>query len=420
MACQNRWSVKPLGCYLLLLMFGTGEAAVRYEIDSRESWLRIVPGVPNLINPFNPVEEGSRILTTFALLEQFDGSLRVSVEGFWKGDVNGNVLSIESGEINALQNSAGAFQPPVGIGGSTSTIDNFAAKDHLTGEIFKLAVRNVAIRIHGNLAIGDPANVNFVFAGGSLDYEIPDLDRDGKRDGGFIDLASLNGATFVSLGGITVETPDFFRNESTNPVLGDLDSLQIPISLDIPITLLQLEDSHLVMDGMLIANRCKGSPTFGDFDHNGSLTMADLNLLIEATLDSQDTRFDLSCDGHIDSADVKVWAVEMLGTVPGDTNLDKKVTFADFLTLSAAFGMEGSWARGNFDNDGVVGFSDFLALSNNFGKGSMSVSTVPEPSQLLLLFAATITLWPVRRIRTLIATQDSSSQSHEFKTIESH
>lgn len=63
---------------------------------------------------------------------------------------------------------------------------------------------------------------------------------------------------------------------------------------------------------------------------------------------------------------------ESLDPLPGDTNGDRKVDFADFLTLSANFGNEvdEAFADGDFDNDDVVTFADFLVLSGNFGKSA--------------------------------------------------
>lgn len=66
---------------------------------------------------------------------------------------------------------------------------------------------------------------------------------------------------------------------------------------------------------------------------------------------------------------------------PGDTNLDGSIDFADFLSLSANFGIgpNSTWGLGNFNADGDVNFADFLALSGNFGFGVASSEIVPEP-----------------------------------------
>ena len=53
----------------------------------------------------------------------------------------------------------------------------------------------------------------------------------------------------------------------------------------------------------------------------------------------------------------------------GDADRDGSVDFADFLILSAHFGVEttNDGPDADFDNDGQIGFSDFLLLSSNFG-----------------------------------------------------
>lgn len=56
--------------------------------------------------------------------------------------------------------------------------------------------------------------------------------------------------------------------------------------------------------------------------------------------------------------------------IPGDTNNDMEVNFADFLVMSGNFNQEvtDGYKSGDFDNSGSVDFSDFLQVSNNFGK----------------------------------------------------
>ena len=57
----------------------------------------------------------------------------------------------------------------------------------------------------------------------------------------------------------------------------------------------------------------------------------------------------------------------ILGTRRGDTNLDGRVDFQDFLILSTNFGQTSGWSGGDFDADGTVAFADFLLLSTSFG-----------------------------------------------------
>ena len=57
----------------------------------------------------------------------------------------------------------------------------------------------------------------------------------------------------------------------------------------------------------------------------------------------------------------------------GDTDLDGRVSFRDFLTLAAQFGDSGGWADGDFDGDGFVGFEDFLLLVSHFGMATAAI-----------------------------------------------
>ena len=64
--------------------------------------------------------------------------------------------------------------------------------------------------------------------------------------------------------------------------------------------------------------------------------------------------------------------------LPGDTDRDGTVAFADFLRLAASFGFEDKeWEDGDFNGDRRVQFRDFLELARNFGK---SIPVVVGPA----------------------------------------
>ena len=69
---------------------------------------------------------------------------------------------------------------------------------------------------------------------------------------------------------------------------------------------------------------------------------------------------------------------------PGDLDLDGQVAFADFLTLSSNFGLEGGYDDGDVDCSGSVGFPDFLLLAENFTGAAGEAASVPEPTGGLL------------------------------------
>ena len=83
----------------------------------------------------------------------------------------------------------------------------------------------------------------------------------------------------------------------------------------------------------------------------------------------------------------------------GDLDGNGKVEFADFLTLSANFGMTVSdHTEGDIDCNGKVEFADFLELSANFGK-TVAAQSVPEPSGHFLIVLAALSGMLVRRRR---------------------
>lgn len=99
---------------------------------------------------------------------------------------------------------------------------------------------------------------------------------------------------------------------------------------------------------------------------------------------SPSLRLDIDWDGVPDNQDIDAW-LDQVGDrngqsyKRGDTDLDGRVDFADFLRLSAAFGMpDTGWTEGNFNGDPLgTDFADFLTLSANFDQAT--VVSIPEP-----------------------------------------
>jgi hypothetical protein len=108
---------------------------------------------------------------------------------------------------------------------------------------------------------------------------------------------------------------------------------------------------------------------------------------------------DLNVDGSVTKADVDTLVQQIFKTAYGDSDLNGKVDFNDFLTIQNNFGKAGGWAAGDFDGNGLVNFSDFLQLQNNYGFGTFVTASetaaltafavsVPEPACLgLVIFA---------------------------------
>ena len=100
------------------------------------------------------------------------------------------------------------------------------------------------------------------------------------------------------------------------------------------------------------------------------------------------------------NADDLAAAVAASGLIPGDADGDGTVAFADFLILSANFGMtpntDPTFAGGDFDCDGTVQFADFLTLSANFGQ-SVAAAAVPEPTSFSLVLLGVCCLLNCRK-----------------------
>ncbi len=91
-------------------------------------------------------------------------------------------------------------------------------------------------------------------------------------------------------------------------------------------------------------------------------------------------------DPAVTYGQVDIGAVEV-ALLPGDTDMDRKVTFADYIVLERNFGStSATWAMGDFNGDGKVTFADYIILEGGFGK------SVPEPMSLSLLAAGAVAL----------------------------
>lgn len=147
-------------------------------------------------------------------------------------------------------------------------------------------------------------------------------------------------------------------------------------------------DAGVVHNGVggdvLVPETWRESPVtrLGDFDQDGDVDSDDIDV-VHATIRSGSFSaevVDRNGDAIIDQRDANQLIVEILSTKRGDADLNGKVEFADFLTLSANFGHEGGWAQGDFDGSGEIGSADFLLLSANFGFDRLGTGVVTDSS----------------------------------------
>ncbi|WP_428389926.1 hypothetical protein [Mucisphaera sp.] len=124
--------------------------------------------------------------------------------------------------------------------------------------------------------------------------------------------------------------------------------------------------------------------TPGDFNADTVVDAADIDLLTAAIrAGSSDSTFDLDGLNGVDAGDLAE-ILALIGTVPGDANLDFEVDLIDLSALATSFGSTGGWGEGNFNSDDVVDLIDLSLLATNFGTSAAA----PEPGSLAILALA--------------------------------
>ena len=100
----------------------------------------------------------------------------------------------------------------------------------------------------------------------------------------------------------------------------------------------------------------------GDFDGDGLVNVVDINALCaEIRSGSNSVAFDLNSDGQVNSSDMDVMILDVVGTLYGDANLDFVVNGQDYVTWNThKFTANDSWGAGDFNCDGFVNGQDFI------------------------------------------------------------
>lgn len=244
---------------------------VRYEIRPAESYLRIVPGVPNpnFFPDFYEVFQGTRFATTMAVITQRTGSLQSALQGNLVADRVGNTLTFQPGSfIDAQLNSAAVssdFSPSAAATGSGAVEDNYGGRGAFTSSsniVAQIALRDVAVDILGGSAtIGSlGTGLSFGITDGVLDF---DVDPDTAS---LVGLADPTDYLFL---------PDLLlpvNNHSTSSVTvaGD-GTLTIPFALDYFFEMFDPDDSRLVLQGVIVATPLLA----GDYNNNRVVDAAD-------------------------------------------------------------------------------------------------------------------------------------------------
>jgi hypothetical protein len=143
----------------------------------------------------------------------------------------------------------------------------------------------------------------------------------------------------------------------------------------------------------------------GDFDGDGVLSEADINLLSAAVAAGTNAApFDLNADQFVNSGDIDFWVVDLKRTWLGDANLDGEFNSGDFVTIFQEGKFEtntaATWGQGDWNGDLRFNTGDFVVAfqGGGFELGPRpAMATVPEPAGILWAPAALFGFWRWRR-----------------------
>jgi hypothetical protein len=125
------------------------------------------------------------------------------------------------------------------------------------------------------------------------------------------------------------------------------------------------------------------APLLGDVDNNQHVDVLDLAALSAAIRDHRHhPDFDLTGDGVVLRDDVDYLMIQILGTLPGDANLDGRFDSADLVQVFAAGQYEDSitgnstWATGDWNGDGEFNSSDLVTAFQWGGYEGLSARVI--------------------------------------------
>ncbi len=228
-------------------------------------------------------------------------------------------------------------------------------------------------------------------------------------------LSENNGVLILSVAG-TVDGPtglpdrsflSYEYNEASGQFIiqsRQLAALDSPQSQNVFGDLLALTDTDFYFAFVDFANPLTptAASTPGDFDNDGQLTAADIDLLSAAVRNGNGSRsFDLNADNAVDGVDRQVWVETLKKTYFGDANLDGEFNTGDFVFVFQAGQYEdatngnSTWATGDWNGDADFNTGDFVEAFQRGGyeQGPRpAVSAVPEPASAGLMILAGLSL----------------------------
>ena len=140
--------------------------------------------------------------------------------------------------------------------------------------------------------------------------------------------------------------------------------------------------------------RVEAEGIVGDFNADGVLDIADINLLVTESASGANTpSFDLNADNLVNDGDINVWVKDLSNSWIGDANLDGEFNSSDLVAVFTQAKYEqdqdANWAQGDWTGDLRFGSSDLVAAfaDAGFEQGPRApqAEVVPEPSTLVLV-----------------------------------
>jgi hypothetical protein len=192
------------------------------------------------IDPARSQLEGSGSVRNIELLPQGTNGMSGAVGGSLVATWQDSGLTFAGGSmLVATPHPEGPFDPSAAAAGSGSMIDNFGAE----GRVFLLTVLSAAVRDavadipSGSVQFGGPvSNLQFGFVAGTIDYH--------DRFNNEIDWFGLNELDPVS---------NLAAGNLVRTVENNLDTITLPISVDMVFEVFEPDDSQLALDGMIVA-----------------------------------------------------------------------------------------------------------------------------------------------------------------------
>ncbi|MCA9196378.1 MAG: PEP-CTERM sorting domain-containing protein [Planctomycetales bacterium] len=153
------------------------------------------------------------------------------------------------------------------------------------------------------------------------------------------------------------------------------------------------------VDNVVVTGSGGGGGLTGDFNNDGVVTTADLDVMVLGN-----AAYDVTGDGNADAADVTEMVSGLINTWIGDSNGDGEFSSGDFVQVFGIgkfeTGQAATWSEGDWNLDGVFDTSDFVAAFTEGGYElgpKAAVSAVPEPSTVVMLLFGLLPIGMLRR-----------------------